>query len=224
MKHCNKYFLIAAFIFFVIQGGFAQEAVLKDLIGTVEIQRPGSTAWEKAEPGIRIAEETVISTGFKSSAAVIIGNSQINVRPLTRLSFREIRASAGTETINVGLQAGRIKVDVNASPGTRLAARVQTPVATASVRGTVFEIGSFELWVIKGSVEYAGTKGAETIVDSGGYSHVNEKTGQPAFPRDTMIASLDPDQPIGFDTFLSFSGAPSQKNREIVVDGELEFD
>ena len=55
-----------------------------------------------------LSEDTIISTGFKSSALIRAGSSVITVRPLTRLALAEIISAAGTENINVNLQAGRI--------------------------------------------------------------------------------------------------------------------
>ena len=218
----KKYKIIAGLLLLAVSGIFAQEAVIRELTGTVELKLAGSTAWVNAVRGQNVAVDSVISTGFKSNALIGIGNSIINVRPLTRLSIKELRASQNTETINVGLQAGRVRVDVNPPAGVRATASVQTPIATASVRGTVFEVGLFELWVIEGSVEYRGTSGGHVIVDAGGYSAVDERTGRVALIKGMLLDSLNPVQPIAFDSFNSFSGAAQQKS-EIDIGGEMEF-
>ena len=215
---------IGILLLFAVSGAFGQRALIKDLAGTVEVKQPGASAREKAVQGQTIEGDTAISTGFKSNALIGIGSSVINVRPLTRLSFKEIRATAGTETISVGLQAGRVRLDLNPPVGAMGAYTVQTPPATASVRGTVFEMGIFELWVIEGSVEYRGTSGPSVIVDAVGYSYVDEKTGRAVLAKDMLLESLDPSQPIAFDSFHSFRGAAAQQTREIDVTGGMGFD
>jgi len=224
MYMLKKCIIIAVLLLLAVSGGFSQEAVIRELAGTVELKLAGSTAWVNAVQGQSVAGSTVISTGFKSYALLSIGNSVINVRPLTRLSLTEISASQNAETINIGLQAGRVRLDVSPPAGVRSAAKVQTPVATASTRGTIFEVSIFELWVIEGSIEYRGSSGGHVIVDAGGYSTVDERTGRVAVTKAALLASLSPVQPIAFDRFSSFSGATAQQKSGIELGGEMEFD
>jgi len=223
MRNITRFVIITVLLVFAVSGIFAQEAIIRELSGTVELKQPGSSAWVNAVQGQRVAGSTVISTGFKSNALIAIGNSVINVRPLTRLTLTEIRASQNTETINVGLQTGRVRLDVKPPAGVRTSATVQTPVATASTRGTVFEVGLFELWVIEGSIEYRGKSGAPVIVDAGGYSTIDERTGQVTLTKMVLIESLTPAQPIAFDSFNSFPIA-AKKSGGIEVGSGMDFD
>ena len=203
---------------FAVSGVFAQQAVIKELSGTVEIKKPGSAVWEKAVQGQIITGDTVVSTGFKSSALISFGNSLLTVRPMTRLTLTEISNIAGTETINTTLQAGRVRVDANPPAGTKGSYNVQSPIATASVRGTVFEITTYTLYVSKGSVEFRGSSGVPVIVDAGGTSAIDERTGRPALPIDTLFAALDPELPIASGVFNSFGAAgQGQSSLEITV-------
>jgi len=192
------------FLFAAVSGIFAQEAVIRELSGTVELKKSNSAAWEKAAQGQTVAADTVISTGFKSSAIIGIGDSLISVRPLTRLSITELSGRSGTETINLSLQSGRIRADVNAPSGGRTILGVQSPVATASVRGTIFEMGVHELRVIEGTVEYMSAFAVPVLVDSGGNSQVDEKTGRAVNPAASLIAALNPGLPIANDSFRPF--------------------
>lgn len=216
-------FIIGVLLVCTVMGVYAQEAVMKELTGTVELKPAGSAVWEKAVLGQSIAGNTVVSTGFKSYALISIGGSVLNVRPLTRLTVTELSASATTETINVSLQAGRVKAEVKPpSGGMRTSMNVQTPIATASVRGTIFEVDTYELKVIEGTVEFSGASGTPVVVDAGGDSYIDEKTGRVAPPMDTLLTTLKPDLPVAFDTFESFMGATAQpKGIEIV--SELDF-
>ena len=211
-------------LLFAVSGIFSQDAIIRQMTGTVEIKKAGSTAWETAVPGQTVPVDTVISTGFKSYALISIGSSVMNVRPLTRLSITEIKTSHTTEAINVNLQAGRVRTDVNPPAGTKVSFATKAPPATASVRGTVFEMDVYNLWVIEGSVEYRGTAGASVVVDAGGHHYVDDRTGRVSLHKETLLASLSPDLPIGFDSFHTFESYASQQNSGMAVDTLLDFE
>ena len=225
MKRITVFTIIAVLLLFVFSPAFAQEARITDLVGTVELKPAGAAAWVSAVQGQTIAKGTMVSTGFKSYAIIRAGNSVINVRPLTRLSLEEISQQNQAETINVALRAGRVRTELNPPAGTRSSMNLTTPVATASVRGTVFEMVVFALWVIEGSIEYRGTTGSRVIVDAGGYSFFNEKSGRVAFTKETLITSLSPVQPIALDSYKSrHSTAPQQQQSRILeLSGKLDF-
>ena len=189
-------------ILFAVSGAFAQQATIRDLSGTVEIMRPGSQAWAAASKGQALTNDTTISTGFRSTALIAAGSSLITVRPLTRLTLSELIASAGTETLNVSLQAGRVRVDVSPPAGTRASMNVRGPTATASVRGTVFEFDGSNLTVIEGTVEFTGSSGPGVLIDAGRRSFTDEATGRAEPPSGLVIAELRPESPVGSDPVL----------------------
>jgi len=196
--------ILMIMLVFLVSGVFAQEAVIRELTGIVELQNPGSKVWEKAVQGQVILQNTIVSTGFKSSALIGIGDSLVSVRPLTRLSLTELSVRAEAETINTNLMAGRVRVDVKAPAGARTAFSVQSPIATASVRGTIFEMGIYELRVIEGTVEFMDGSALAVLVDSGGSSYVDEKTGRVIYPVTMLGSVLNPDLPIANDSFKPF--------------------
>jgi len=147
--------------------------VIRDLTGEVELKRAGTSAFIKAKAGDAVAGDTIVSTGFKSTAIIEIGSSSIAVRPLTRLSLAEIQSVSDTETVDVKLQTGRIKVDVKPAAGTRTNFTVQSPSATASVRGTSFEFDTFNLMVNEGRVAFQGNKGAGILIPAGMTSSID---------------------------------------------------
>jgi len=154
-----KHFLIL----FTLSAGFlfaqAPEALIREMTGTVELKTSVSADWVAAKAGDRIGKDTVISTGFKSIAILAVGNSIITVRSLTSLSLAELMNRNETETINVNLNTGRIRADVNPPAGNKASFTVQTPVASASVRGTTFEMNTAKIHVLKGAVNYQPTNG-----------------------------------------------------------------
>jgi len=175
---------------------FAQTGTITELSGTVEIKRAGSAVFVPAKLGEQLAKDTIVSTGFKSTALVTVGSSVITVRPLTRLTLSELASSAGTETINVSLQTGRVRVDVNPPAGTKTTMSVRAPNATASVRGTSFDFDTRNLRVHHGTVAFQGSKGGTILVSAGGSSAI-QPDGKAADPIETNAAALTPPPPAG---------------------------
>ncbi|MCL1928906.1 MAG: FecR family protein [Treponema sp.] len=175
---------------------FGQNGVIKELTGTVELKRAGQATFVPAKAGDTVARDTVVSTGLKSTAIIAIGSTVITVRPLTRLTLAEISSSAGTETVNVSLQTGRVRVDVDPPAGTRTNASVQGPSATASVRGTSFEFDTREVKVEKGTVAFKGNKGGTMLVSAGSSSVITE-SNRVSDPVVTSAAELLPPSPVG---------------------------
>ena len=218
-----KTVVLVFFLMFTVLNAFAQNAnqgagVIRELSGTVELKADGASSFVKAKSGDQVSENTVISTGFKSYALVGVGSAVITVRPLTRLTLTEIRSTSADgrsqeslpgnltlaegreriETINVNLQAGRVRVDVNPPAGTRASMSVTSPIATASVRGTGFEMDIMNVSVDKGAVEFSGKRGSKKQVKAGDLSRV-EGDGKAANPVETKAAGLIPKTPVGTD-------------------------
>ncbi|MDR0623786.1 MAG: FecR family protein [Treponema sp.] len=169
---------------------FAQTAVLREVSGTVEVKRSAGAGWTRAAAGMRLERNMVISTGFKSTAFISLGNSSIAVRPLTRMSIEDLAASQGSETAAFFLQAGRIRAKVNPPvEGGKVNFQVRSPTATASVRGTEFDMDSSNVKMYSGAVAFAGGDGVPAIVGAGqsGYAGAG---GQ-------VSSGLSPDLPLG---------------------------
>ena len=174
---------------------FAQNGVVRELSGTVELKNSGGT-FAPAKVGDQVGENTVISTGFKSTALIEVGSAMLAVRPLTRLTLTEISASAGSETLNVNLAAGRVKVDLNPPAGTRASMAVSSPSATASVRGTSFEFDTRNLNVESGGVSFRGNRRQEYVVYGGSVSSVGNY-GTALDPVGFGYSGLSPSPPSG---------------------------
>ena len=173
------------------QVDIAQTGVIKELTGTVELKASNQARFVPARAGDPVFGNTIISTGFKSTALVTVGSAVLTVRPLTRLSLSEISASAGTETLNVGLQTGRVRVDVNPPAGTRASMSISSPVATASVRGTSFEFDTQSITVEKGRVAFKGAAGRTMLVGAGAASEI-DSDGKATDPFDTGASDFLP--------------------------------
>jgi len=190
-----KYLSIALVVFLMTANIFAQNqntragfATIKEVTGTVEVKAPGSANFIPAKTGDRVANAAIISTGFKSTAVLETGSSAIRVQPLTRLSLETLldMNNAGSETANLELRTGRVRVDVNPPAGNRANFNVQTPSSTASVRGTNFEMDSSNLKVNEGTVRFGAASGAQgAIVIAGQNARVNTVTGKTVNSFDT---------------------------------------
>ena len=183
--------IIAVLILLCAAHAFAQSGVIAELSGTVELKPAGAADYAAAKAGDEVATDTIVSTGFRSSALIRLGSSVITVRPLTRLSLKEISAGAGTETLNVSLQTGRVRVDVNPPAGSKASFTLQSPIATASVRGTSFEFDTQSLTVLEGTVSFQGSSGGPMAVNAGRTSEITSD-GRAADPIVISLAELMP--------------------------------
>jgi hypothetical protein len=179
---------------------FAQNpgAFIRETAGTVELKHPGQTDWTPAKPGDRIEGTSVISTGFKSTAVLSIGNSTVTVRPLTRLSLEELLTGDGNEQVSLALRTGRIRAEVRPPAEGKTEFKVRSPIATASVRGTIFELDPVNLRVSEGTVRYepaAEQAGSRPVLISGGQrSQVDNDTGRALNP--LAAAEIDRALPV----------------------------
>jgi len=194
----KKIFVIA--LMFAALNAFAQTGVIMELSGQVELKRAGAATYVPARAGDSLAQDTVISTGFKSTALVEVGSAVIVVRPLTRLTLTEISASAGSETLNMNLQTGRVRVDVNPPAGTKASLSVSSPSATASVRGTSFSFDTRFARVGNGAVSFRGRQGYEVQASAGSSVGLGSYGTASAPVTSTSSSVFQPAKPVGSDS------------------------
>lgn len=118
--------------------------------GKVEYQDAGG-AWKQLRKGEPVNSGTKISTGFKSDATIKLGASILTVKPLTRMTLTALTEREDTVDTDVYLEVGTVKAEVNSFNNKRNGFTVKSPVATASVRGTVFEMGD-SITILQGAV------------------------------------------------------------------------
>jgi hypothetical protein len=209
-----------AFLFLIMMCNsvYGQSALIRELAGNVELRFAGAIDFVPARVGETVAENTVISTSFRSMALLEIGNKLIHVRPLTRLTLTEISAAHGMETLYIHLQAGRVRVDLNHPPGTRASMQVQSSIANASVRGTSFEFDTRNLSVDDGVVYFKGNRGYSFQINTGFSASVDRKnTVAPSLPNETGARSQ---ALVGYDATARPVGVPgpsseSEPGREV---------
>ena len=151
----NRY-MVGLLVIGIIAGSLplmALDGQIVTVTGKVEAQDASGT-WKAARAGDPITAGTMISTGFKSEATVKLGASILTVKPLTRMTLTQLVEKEDTVNTDVYLEVGNVKAEVNSLNTKKNGFTVKSPVATASVRGTVFEIGD-NLVVIEGNVAFA---------------------------------------------------------------------
>jgi hypothetical protein len=161
---------------------FAVDTKVVEVTGKVEVKLPGKTNWQLAKKDMDIPKGTTISTGFKSVAVFKMDATIITCRALTRLTIEQIASSQNQVAAECYLQVGTMRAEVNKPQGGSINFTVRSPVATASVRGTVFEFDGLNLFVDAGTVAFSVNgalvrsfvAGQSTSVDSNG----NPKTAQ----------------------------------------------
>jgi len=185
-------------IFLILAGVsvFAQSGIIKDITGHVELKSPQSSSFAAAKVGDILTENTIISTDFKSVAIIEVGSATLTVRPLTRLTLTEIRALSETEILNVNLQAGRVRVDLNPPAGYKASASVSSNVASASARGTSFEFDTRNLKVTEGNVIFKGSIGQGAPVKAGSNVSISQN-GSAVNPVTYGTTVLIPKSPAG---------------------------
>jgi hypothetical protein len=136
---------------------FALTGQVVTVTGKVEIQANGGV-WKAVKAGDTISAGSMISTGFKSEATIKLGASVLTIKPLTRMTLTELVEKEDTVNTELYLEVGNVTAEVNSLNNKRNGFSVKSPVATASVRGTVFEFGD-RLVVHEGSVLYISIAG-----------------------------------------------------------------
>lgn len=129
---------------------FALDGTVMSVKGKVEIQK-GST-WKALAKGDVVKKGDVISSGFKSEAVIKLGESTLTLKPLSRLTLEQLADIGGNHKTQVYLDVGSIKANVKATKDRKVGFTVKSPVATASVRGTDFEMSRKRLRVNSGDV------------------------------------------------------------------------
>ncbi|QEN07005.1 hypothetical protein EXM22_03015 [Oceanispirochaeta crateris] len=168
-------------ILFMISIPVFSDVMISKTQGLVEVMKPGTTTWVKAEEGSTLSMNSRISTGFNSTATLLINDSsEVTVKALTRITVEEIsgNGSSGDQNTRLFMGSGRINASVKKNEASIHDFRVRTPVSTAAVRGTEFDMSPGSLSVNEGVVRF--TVGNFSFgVSRGQASRITMINGQP---------------------------------------------
>ncbi len=125
--------------------------------------------WNAAVSSQNLTAGDSLKTGMHGKLDILfIDGTQIKVQSRTMLIIREVRRPSGKKGTILGLQSGEIWSRAKSSPE---GLRIETPSATAAIRGTDWDIvvdekGASYLTVLKGRIELYNDQG-KVIVDAG---------------------------------------------------------
>lgn len=134
--------------------------------------------WLPITVGTTLDQGTMISTGFKSSVVLAIGDSRFTVAALSRITIDKLTESDSNYETEMNISTGKLKMDVKAKPGKSTSFTVRSPTATASVRGT------------SGVMDVTGTLQSSTGVWTMSPRRPNSK---PIYVRGTQSADIPSD-------------------------------
>ena len=164
MTRIRTFFLATALCCLTIPT-FALNGEVVATTGKVEFQNKQGV-WKALKQGDTVLTGTMISTGFKSEATVKLGESVLTIRPLTRMTLTQLVEKENTVDTELYLEVGNVKAEVNSLNAKTNSFKVRSPVATASMRGTVFEMGE-ALVILRGSVEFSTPVGQKRTGTAG---------------------------------------------------------
>ncbi|MBP5359186.1 MAG: FecR domain-containing protein [Treponema sp.] len=155
MRRFNRIITAVFLLAFSIVSAHALDAKVVSVTGKVEVQTNGS-AWKTLKAGDKLAKGSVISTGFKSSAKISIDSTTVDLGPLTRITIEKLASNNVKDETSLYLDSGKVKADVKKNGAKKVDFKVSSPVATASVRGTIIVYHAGGLMITE---EGTGAKG-----------------------------------------------------------------
>ncbi|MCG8453183.1 MAG: FecR domain-containing protein [Spirochaetales bacterium] len=206
------------FIFIAIWIGLAvslsgQDAMVKEASGSVET-RISNGEWTPVQVGQSLASNTTISTGFGAKAILEIGGMSVTLAPLTRIRIDELETSGAVPKTALSLQAGRLRASRPAATRRSASAidfRVSSPVATAAVRGTDFEMSPTRVKTKEGVVSYS--QGRTVVLAPAGTTAYTTQGQQTMDPAETAVEAFVVETIAGIEGLLSAPQQPSTTSR-----------
>lgn len=187
-------------------------APVKEVNGSVDVLI--NNKWQKATVGLDIPSGARIMTGAKSSVKVEVKGGFFIVKELSMVTFTE-KAGDKVNEQKVDTKVGKVQVRFQKADASRYNFKVQTPVGTASVRGTEEIVtytpsGGMTVEVLLGSIDvidnpgngfilFAGQNGGVDDVDglTTGEDESDDKSGKNEHFQGDPGSGFTPDQLLG---------------------------
>jgi hypothetical protein len=135
-------FVVAALTLSSQPANLASQSTLSILSGNVQIQSPGSDVWQEANDGITLQASTRVRTMPNSYAMLtFFEGSSLKLEPNTDITIQQVESGKqGSRDIVLKQWLGKTwnRVVKRVDPATHY--EIQTPTASAVVRGTLFAI------------------------------------------------------------------------------------
>ena len=142
--------------------------------GRVEVERSGRVQPATARQELMVGD--IVRTGPDGRAAILLADeSQVKVNTNSTLRIRAVAARPARGVIPAAARAARTLLDLVvgeawfASPGRPDSLEIDTPVATATIRGTEFDLsvaadGESRVAVVEGQVDYRTPHGGVLVL------------------------------------------------------------
>lgn len=151
-----------------VTSAYALDATVMSTKGKAEVQKGNS--WVALKPGSKLTKGDVVQTGFKSELKLKIGESTVEVAPMTRITIEQLAAKDTKDETSLYLDTGSVKSDVKKTDKRRVGFTVRSPAATASVRGTTVNVATgyrkTDVQTIAGKVEVFPTSVKEATIST----------------------------------------------------------
>jgi len=120
----------------------AASASVVQIVGKVSVRSSDAAPWVAATPGMALVKGASVTTGFQSAVVVKIEptGSVVRLDQFTTVSVASLGQTGDQVDSKLDLKMGTVRAVVKNTPAARSRFEVSTPVATASVRGTIPEI------------------------------------------------------------------------------------
>jgi ferric-dicitrate binding protein FerR (iron transport regulator) len=163
--------------------GLEMGAIVTSVEGEVAASTAPGAAWRPVERGWRLGPTSSIKTGPGSSAELMVEDqTALRVDPDTTLTIEKASRKGYVRELKLKLARGRLLSSVvKANKFGKARYSVQTPLAVASIRGTVFVADAAEessrLAVFEGTVQAQSLERPEEEVEVGEKMEMDVKPG-----------------------------------------------
>ncbi len=161
----------------------ADQALIRSLSGSAELNSTDQKTWHAAKPGEKIAGGQTLRTRPRSRARLEMADgSRVEVYPNSQINMDNLKATSPSLSVTIG----KLKAWVTKNM-TRRSFQVHTPVAVCSVRGTEFTVsvgenGKSDIEVTEGLVGVRREDGSGEEVPVGAGERLNIIDDRPLSP------------------------------------------
>ncbi|MFC1908707.1 FecR domain-containing protein [Chloroflexota bacterium] len=188
---------------------FTSLCTLSTSAGNVQLQASGSSTWQEVENGMTIETGSRIKTDPNSQALLTFFNgTTIKLEPGTDLVVKQVEGGAGNEPTIIVLKQwlGRTWSQVAKLAGPDSHYEIQTPSASALVRGTVFTT----------EVDETGATRVQTLEGLVSVSAQGDEVYLPAGQQTTVGIGTSPSEPAPINPEKS-EGSPEKSEEEMLA-------
>jgi hypothetical protein len=200
---------------------------IRKVLGDVKVKLPGEN-WKVAAEGMLLPQASSINTGKGSFAIMGYKKVVLNLMPMTMITIAELLEGPDLLKTTLTMKSGKLGASVK-TLDRKNNLTVNTPISTASVRGTEIVFDGYVLEVYSGVVDFVNSYNIKVAVVAGGKVVSNGEAAAPASAATVAMAeaevSVIPDSNLEAAALAAVSvspGAATSVSAPPVVAGGLE--